>query len=86
MLDRYEEAISAFKKAISISPESPYYHAYLAADYFLAGHKEEAQAEIAKVMEIDPKFSSEDCRTGQLYKDQDYLSRLINAIRKAGLP
>ena len=86
MLDRYEEAISAFKKAISISPESPYYHAYLAADYFLAGHKEEAQAEIAKVMEIDPKFSSEDCRTGQLYKDQDYLNRLINAIRKAGLP
>ena len=86
MLGRYEEGISAFKKAISISPESPYYHAYLAADYFLAGRKEEAQAEIAKVMEIDPKFSSEDCHTGQLYKNQDYLNRLIDAMRKAGLP
>jgi adenylate cyclase len=86
MLDRYEDAISAFKKAISISPESPYYHAYLAANYFLTGRENEARAEIAKVMEIDPKFSSEACRTGELYKDQGYLNRLIDAMRKAGLP
>jgi len=86
MLDRYEEAILAFKKAISISPESPYYHSYLAANYFLTGREKKAQAEIAKVMEIDPKFSSEACRTGELYKDEDYLNRLIDAMRKAGLP
>jgi tetratricopeptide (TPR) repeat protein len=86
MLNRYEEAISAFKKAISISPESPYYHTYLAATYFLTGRMNEARAEIGKTMEIDPKFSSEACRTGELYKDQDYLNRLIDAMRKAGLP
>ena len=86
MLDRYEEAISAFKKAISISPESPYYHTYLAATYFLTGRMNEARAEIGKTMEIDPKFSSEACRTGELYKDQEYLNRLIDAMRRAGLP
>ncbi|UCE51133.1 MAG: tetratricopeptide repeat protein [Desulfobacterales bacterium] len=86
MLDRYEDAILAFKKAISISPESPYYHSYLAANYFLTRREKKAQAEIAKVMEIDPKFSSEACRTGELYKDEDYLNRLIDAMRKAGLP
>jgi adenylate cyclase len=86
MLNRYEEAISAFKKAISISPESPYYHTYLAATFFLNGRMNEARAEIAKTMEIDPKFSSEACRTGELYKDQDYLNRLIDAMRRAGLP
>jgi len=86
MLGRYEEAISAFKKAISLSPESPYYHSYLAAIYFLTGRENEARAETAKAMEIDPKFSSEACRTGNLYKNLDYLNRLIDAMRKAGLP
>jgi len=86
MLDRYEEAISAFKKASSISPESPYSHSYIAANYFLLGRKKEARAEITKTLEIDPKFSSEACRKGNLYKEPDYLNRLIDAMRKAGLP
>ena len=86
MLGRYEEAVSAFKKAISLSPESPYYHSYLAAIYFITGRKKEAQAETTKAVEIDPKISSEVCRTGNLYKDPDYLNRLIDAMRKAGLP
>ncbi|MHC4792215.1 MAG: adenylate/guanylate cyclase domain-containing protein [Planctomycetota bacterium] len=86
MLGRYEEAILAFKKAISISPESPYYHSYLAANYLLTAREKKARAETAKAMEIDPKFSSEACRTGNLYKDPDYLNRLIDAMRKAGLP
>jgi len=86
MLDRYEEAISAFKKASSISPESPYLHSYIAANYFLMGRKKEARAEIKKALEIDPKFSSEACRKGNLYKEPDYLNRLIDAMRKAGLP
>jgi TolB-like protein/Flp pilus assembly protein TadD len=86
MLGFYEEAISAFKKAISLSPESPYYHSYLAANYILTGREKEARAETAKAMEIDPKFSSEVCRTGELYRDPDYLNRLIDAMRKAGLP
>jgi adenylate cyclase len=86
MLGRYEEAIPAFKKAISFSPESPYYHSYLAAIYFITGRENEARAETTKAMEIDPKFSSEAYRTGNLYKDPDYLNRLIDAMRKAGLP
>jgi adenylate cyclase len=86
MLGRYEEAISAFRKAISQSPESPYYHSYLAANYIIAGREKEARVEIAKTLEIDPKFSSDACRKGSLYKDPDYLNRLIDAMRKAGLP
>ena len=86
MLGRYEEAISAFRKAISQSPENPYYHSYLAANYIIAGREKEARAEIAKALEIDPKFSSDACRKGSLYKDPDYSNRLIDAMLKAGLP
>ena len=86
MLDRHEEAISAFKKAISISPESPYSHSYLAANYMLIGRENEARTEIVKALEIDPKLSSEAYRKGDLYKESDYLNRLIGAMRKAGLP
>jgi adenylate cyclase len=86
MLDRYEEAISAVKKAISISPESPYYHAHLAAYYILTGREKEAQAKAAEAMMIDPKFSSESIRIGELYKNPEYLNRQIDAMLKAGLP
>jgi adenylate cyclase len=86
MLGRHEEAISAYKKTISLSPESPGYHALLAANYILAGREEEGRAEIAKTMEIDPKYSLERARTGSLYRDPSYLNRMTNAMRKAGLP
>jgi adenylate cyclase len=86
MLGRYEEAIFSFKRAISISPESPSYHCYLAANYILTGLENEGRDEIAKAMEIDPKFSSQVFRRGELYRDPDYLNRLIGAMRKAGLP
>jgi adenylate cyclase len=86
MLGRYEEAISALKKTISLSPESPWYHCLLAANYFLAGREKEARAEIAKAMETDPKYSLERVRTGHYYKDPSYVNRIIDAMRKAGLP
>lgn len=86
MLGRYEDAISAYKKAINISPESPYYHAGLAAIYFLTGREGEARAEITEAIKIDPKFSLESYGKGALYKNPEYLYRLIDALRKAGLP
>jgi adenylate cyclase len=86
MLGRYKEAISAYKKAINLSPESPYYHAGLAAIYFLTGREGEAQAEIAEAIKINPKFSLESYGKGELYKNPEYLDRVIDALRKAGLP
>jgi len=86
MMGRYEEAISAFTKAIKLSPNAVNFHAGQAANYVLAGRMEEAQAEAAEVLRIDHKFSLERWRKGQLYKDEAYLEKLIDAMRKAGLP
>ena len=48
--------------------------------------EEDAKAEAAEVLRIDPKFSLESYRKGRLYKNPEDLDRVIDALRKAGLP
>ena len=86
MTGRYEEAISEYKKVIKRSSDNVFAHLGAAAAYSLWEHEKEAQAEAEEVLRIDPKFSLESFRKGQLYKNPKELERLINALRKAGLP
>ena len=85
MIGRYEEAISMYKKALNFNPDAVGYHTGQAANYVLAGHMEEAQAEVTEVLRIDHKFSLETWRRGQLYKDHAHVEKLIDALHKAGL-
>jgi hypothetical protein len=57
----------------------------LAATYFLAGHQDEARAEAAEVLRINPKFSVDYWAKMIPYEDQSVTDNLINALRKAGL-
>jgi adenylate cyclase len=86
MVGRYEEAISVYKRAIKLSPDDVFSHAGASAVYALWNRDKEAKAEAAEVLRIDPKFSLDSFRKGQLYKDPQDLDRLIGAMRKAGLP
>jgi tetratricopeptide (TPR) repeat protein len=54
---RFEEAVSAFKKAIPIAPDDIIAHFALAATYSMTGREKEARAEAAEVLRINPKFS-----------------------------
>ncbi len=85
MVGRYEEAISVYKKGLNLNPEDVLTHAGLAATYSLLERDEEARAQAAEVLKIDPKFSLESYRKGRLYKNPEDLEREINAMRKAGL-
>ena len=85
MVGNYEEAISVYKRAIEISPNDVFSHAGAAAVYALWERDEEAKAEAAEVLRIDPKFTLDSFRKGQLYKNPQDLARLIDAMRKAGL-
>jgi TolB-like protein/Tfp pilus assembly protein PilF len=83
---RYEEAIAMYKKAIKIAPDYELAHRHLAVTYIHLGREEEARAEAAEVLRINPKFTLERMAKTSPLKDKAELERNIDALRKAGLP
>jgi len=82
---QYEEAIAAFKRVLNRNPSFWITRAYLATSYIELDREEEAQAEAAEVLRINPMLSLEVLRQREPYKDQAVLERLFDALRKAGL-
>ena len=83
---RFEEAVSAFKKAIQRSPDLFHAHIGLGTTYSLMGREREARAEAQEVLRINPKFSlNHFAMTVLTYKDQSEHDKVVNAMRKAGL-
>jgi Flp pilus assembly protein TadD len=56
-LERFEEAIEAFKGAIDIEPESPQIWQGLANTYLKIGNNDRADMAFAKLLELDPENS-----------------------------
>jgi len=83
---RYEEAIAACRKALDRAPDSILAHTPLASCYALMGRDDEAQAEAAEVLRIDPKFSLDYLEKRIPYKNQEDTKLVIDSLRKAGLP
>jgi adenylate cyclase len=82
---RFEEAVSAYKKALQQSPDNILAHIFLAACYIMMGREKEADSEAAEVLRINPKYSLDSFAKSLAYKDQSQKDKLINALRKAGL-
>jgi adenylate cyclase len=83
-LGRYDEAIATHKKLFQLQPDYLPGHVSLAYTYVLAGRQEEARAEAAEVMRIDPQFSLERYAKGVASK-QAHIDQMVEALRKAGL-
>ena len=81
----YEESIAALKKALRMSPDNLLAHTRLTAAYSLSGSEQEARAEAAEILRINPKFSLEYFAKTQPYKNPHDRALLIDALRKAGL-
>jgi adenylate cyclase len=81
----YDESIAAYEKALRIQPNNPFTHIRLAAVYSLLGREEDAHAEAAEVLRINPKFSLKHFSKTIPFKNQSDTDHLINALRKAGL-
>jgi adenylate cyclase len=85
LLGQREEAIATYKKVLQIyGPDHLLAHIGLAANYALMDCENEARAEGAEVLRIDPKFSWERWVKGLPYS-QSLKDRLADALRKAGL-
>ncbi len=82
----YEEAIAELRKAINRAPDSSICHFELAATYSLAGRSEEAKAEVAEDLKINPKASLLRAEKNLPYRNKADTDRIIDAMRKAGLP
>jgi adenylate cyclase len=82
---RFEEAVSEYKKALQRAPDNIFAHLGLAATYIMMGREQEAQAEAAEVLRLNPKFSVDSYAKRMTNKDQSVVDNFINALRKAGL-
>jgi len=77
-IGRYEEAIKWCEKAVRQEPDSFFAHLMMSAVYSWSGRDEDARAEAAEVLRINPQFSLDkfEKRAGK---------PLVGALRKAGL-
>ncbi len=85
-LGRYEEAIDILKQRIVRNPDTDVSRVLLAASYGHLGRVAEARAAWAEALRINPNYSLEHRRQILPYKDPSDFDRLVEGLRKAGLP
>jgi len=87
---QYEEALATFKQVLEcankgeIRIQLPI--VYLAGTYFMLGKEKEARDHVAELVRIDPKYTIKYFSKVTIIKNQADKDRMIDALRKAGLP
>jgi adenylate cyclase len=82
---RFDEAVAAYKKSIQRAPDNIFAHIGMAVTCIMMGHEEEARAEAAEVLKINPNFSVDSWAESLVFRDQSDTDRIVNALRKTGL-
>jgi tetratricopeptide (TPR) repeat protein len=78
-MGQYEEGIAWCEKAVRQEPDSLFARIMMTVVYSYSGRNEEARAEAAEVLRLNPKFSLEKY-------EKKFSEHMISALRKAGLP
>jgi adenylate cyclase len=82
---RHDEALKLYEKALQMNPNDIFAHLALAGLLVELGREEEARAEAREVLRIHSKFSLDHFARTLTYKDQAFVDRRIELLRKAGL-
>jgi TolB-like protein/Tfp pilus assembly protein PilF len=82
---QYEEAIQVFREGTGRYPDDQFQRYMLAWSYIYAGREEDALAQAAEVLRINPKFSVEQWAKTYPHVDRAVTKRHMEAMRKAGL-
>jgi adenylate cyclase len=87
LLKQYREAQHWLREATGRAPNHQYGHAFLAATYAQLGQLEDAHAEAAEVLRINPKYSigGTQKRVSALKRAED-MENIVIGLQKAGLP
>ncbi len=83
---QYEDAIETSNRATARQPDAVLPHIFLAAANSALGLLKEAQAEAARVLQINPNFNISAWMKTRLLKDPADTERYANLLLKAGLP
>ena len=87
MLKRYGEAVRWLRECASRLPNLQWPHLWLAAAYAQSGQLEEAKAEAAEVLRINPGFTIESYkRLLVVHKYPKDAEHILDGLRKSGLP
>jgi adenylate cyclase len=85
-LKEYSQALPPLREFASRAPNVSQGHIWLAANLAQLGRLDEARAEAAEVLRIDPKYTIDGTqRRLALYRPED-TEHLLDGLRKAGLP
>ncbi|MDH3800863.1 MAG: tetratricopeptide repeat protein [Deltaproteobacteria bacterium] len=82
---QYEEAITWCEKAVRQAPDSLLARMMMAVVYSVSGRDEQARAESAEVLRIQPRFSLKKFEKKLTYKKKTDRELFLGALRKAGL-
>ncbi|MFC1886396.1 tetratricopeptide repeat protein [Thermodesulfobacteriota bacterium] len=88
--EQFKDALMIFKQVLKSAEKGEsnlvWAHRNLAMTYAMLDQKKEAQFHVAELLKLDPSFTVEGFSKTIVYKNQVDADRLINALRKAGLP
>jgi adenylate cyclase len=85
-LGRYPDAIGILKRRILRNPETDASRVLLAAAYGQSGMIEQAREAWQEALRVNPKYSLEQRRKVLPYKNPEDFERVVDGLRKAGLP
>jgi adenylate cyclase len=87
LLKQYEQAKRWLREAIGRAPNHQYGHAWLAATYAQLGQLEDARAEAAEVLRVNPTYTigGTQKRVSTLKRAED-VEHMVAGLRRAGLP
>jgi adenylate cyclase len=85
MIGKYEESVQTYKRLLQDQPNHLTGNLGLTATYSRMGRVEEARAQAAEVLRINPKFSLERWAKTLRFKNPEDAERYLDAMHKAGL-
>jgi len=82
---QYEEAIAWCEKAVRQEPDDLLARMMMTVVYSLSGRDEQARAQAAEVLRIQPRFTIKNFEKKLTYKRKEDSEKFLGALRKAGL-